>query len=428
MAPLIALGVSFLPQLAGLLFGERAGRVTESVAAVVTEVTGTSDPAAAKAKLDADPALASQLRIRLAEIATEGERLRLEFEEKRRQAELEVLKEQLRNTQGARTTMADLSKGGSALAWAPAVVSIVVTAGFFFLVWRFIDEPVTLDQNAVAILNIAIGAMVAAFTAVVNFWLGSSQGSRDKDATVRQLQESARQQNTEAVRDLTAQTQSAIQGLTQVATTASAAPPPAPLAATPVGLRVGAAAAPVKRRAFDQAIELVLDKEGGFSDHPRDKGGPTNFGITFRTYAAFHDIDPATVTPQMMRDLKREEAVEIYRTNYWTAARCDALPPGVDLCVFDFGVNAGVRTAIRLLQEVAGVTKDGSIGPITLAAVAACEPATVIRQFAEKRLAYYRSLDDFDVFGKGWTARTVAIREAALRIAEEAGRPVAVMA
>ena len=48
--------------------------------------------------------------------------------------------------------------------------------------------------------------------------------------------------------------------------------------------------------------------------------------------------------------------------------QCDDLPNGIDLEVFDFGVKAGVRTSIKTLQAVVGVTTDGSIGPITLSA------------------------------------------------------------
>lgn len=415
MAPLIALGVSFLPDLARLLFGDHAGRITESVGQVVKAVTGTDQPAEAKAKLDADPALVSQLRIELAKIAAEAEKARLEAKRQQRQVELDSFRAQLQDTQGARRMTADLAKSGSFLANGPAIVSSIVTLGFFgliaFLAVRLLEgKPISLDQNAAAILNIAIGAMVAGFTAVINFWLGSSSGSRGKDAVVERL---AGNQV-----DIVANAVDRAERTREIA----AARDVARFSAAPVAARAAAPPLHVKRQAFQTAVQLVLEKEGGFANHPRDKGGMTNMGITFRTYARFHDMNPDQVTERMMRDLQREEAIEIYRMEYWAKAGCDKLPPGVDLGVFDFGVTAGPRTAARKLQEVVGVKQDGSIGEITVAAVEACGNIFTINRFADRRIEFYRSLPDFDVFGRGWTSRTNEIRAAALAIAEAAAR------
>lgn len=432
--PLIALAATLLPEIVRLVAGDGAGKVTQAVGDAVRSATGTDDPVQAQKVIAQDPQAAADLRARLAEIAVAQERSRLDAEatkraadlDKRRQADLAELDKRLADVQGARGTMLRLSASKDPMRWGAPVVSVVVTLMFALSLLVFtLPSLFTIQSGTEQMVNIVLGALVAAFTAVINFWIGSSQGSRDKDATVRALQQTqAEQANTalssqaqQASAALTSQTQStqaAIDGLKHARQTAGSASAPAGAVTAP---RRSTAA---KRSAFETAVDLVLDKEGGFSDDPHDKGGMTNFGIAFRTYAAFHDIDPASVTEAMMRALTREEAIEIYRTNYWNAARCDALPAGIDLCVFDFGVNAGVRTAVRLLQAAVGVTKDGSIGPITLAAVAACAPETVIRQFAEKRLAYYRSLADYDAFGRGWTMRTAAVRDASIRLAADA--------
>ena len=188
MAPLIALGISLIPSLARLLVGERAGQIAATVTQAVQEITGTDDPEAARGRLEADPAAATQLRLRLAEIALEGERLRAEAEEHERQVALDTLRAGLADLQNARGAMTSLAGIGSMLAWGPAMVSAIVTTGFFgmlglFLVWT----PSAEDQQAYALLNIAVGALVAGFTAVINFRMGSSQSSREKDETVRRL-------------------------------------------------------------------------------------------------------------------------------------------------------------------------------------------------------------------------------------------------
>lgn len=59
----------------------------------------------------------------------------------------------------------------------PAVLSYLVTVGFFGILIAMIYFP---DQKASEPLLILLGALGAAFGAVVNFWLGSSHGSEVK--------------------------------------------------------------------------------------------------------------------------------------------------------------------------------------------------------------------------------------------------------
>ena len=91
--------------------------------------------------------------------------------------------------------------------------------------------------------------------------------------------------------------------------------------------------------------------------------------------------------------------------------QCGELPAGLDLEVFDFGVNAGPGEAVKALQKVVGVTADGSIGPITLAA---CQfkPRDLISQYSAARLAFYKGLNNPE-FERGWTTRVAQIQTAA---------------
>ena len=110
-----------------------------------------------------------------------------------------------------------------------------------------------------------------------------------------------------------------------------------------------------------------------------------------------------------MKALGEDEAREIYFASYWNALNCDALPGGVDLVVFDFGVNAGPGRAARLLQRVVATHGDGVVGPATIAAASALDPADAIRRLSSLRLDYYRSLKTWKTFGAGWAARTGAV-------------------
>ena len=405
IAPLIPLATTLLPELVRLVVGDRAGNLAGSVATAVREATGTDEPEAARAAIERDPALAARLRLKLAEIALEQERIQRGAEEQARRAEIETLQTRLADVAAARGAMVEMARAHNPLAWGPALVSSLVVVAFFAVLVLLMALDRSFQAETAALVNITVGTLGAAFAAVVNFWIGSSQSSRDKDRMVQTLQASH-----------SAQVQTAFGALRGLAL----AGPAVEDEARPAGLRRRAEAAPSAEERFDRCLETVLRQEGGFVDHPRDPGGATNMGITLATLRAFRD---AEVTADDVRDLTRAEAREIYRARYWTPMRCADLPAGLDLMVFDFGVNAGPSRAVRLLQRVAGVSADGSIGPITLAAARAVPAGGLVEAMAEGRLDYYRGLDGFATFGRGWTARVEEVRRAALAMTRQGEAP-----
>lgn len=164
-------------------------------------------------------------------------------------------------------------------------------------------------------------------------------------------------------------------------------------------------------RNFEASLVKVLRHEGGFFDHPKDPGGATNMGITHRVLSAWRR---KPVTKQDVKNLTKEEATKIYRSQYWMPIRGDELPDGVDYVVFDYAVNAGVAQAAKTLQRIVGVKADGVIGAITLAAVERYNPSELIRAFSAKRIGFYQSLVTFKWFGRGWTRRVREAEQAAL--------------
>jgi hypothetical protein len=200
MLPLIPLAVSLVPELIRLISGDKAGSVATSVANVVTEVTGTSDPQAAQAKLAQDPAIAANLRIRLAEIALQAQTASDEADEKRRQADLEGSRVANQNTSNARDLLSGLAEKGSWIAAAPLILSAIVTIGFFaFLIILMFRGLGDVSDVSAQIINIAVGSLTAGFATVISFWLGSSQGSRDKDVIARAIQFEQGSQNRETL-------------------------------------------------------------------------------------------------------------------------------------------------------------------------------------------------------------------------------------
>ena len=159
---------------------------------------------------------------------------------------------------------------------------------------------------------------------------------------------------------------------------------------------------------FEACMPFIFKAEGGYSDNPADPGGPINFGITLANLKAYEG-NP-NLTAEDVKKLTPATAREIYRSNYWNRMQCGALPAGLDLEVFDFGVNAGPGEAVKTLQKIVGVTADGSIGPITLAALGQLKPRDLISQYSQARLAFYQGLNQPE-FEQGWATRVAQISD-----------------
>ena len=159
---------------------------------------------------------------------------------------------------------------------------------------------------------------------------------------------------------------------------------------------------------FDAALKALLKHEGGYVNHPADPGGMTNLGVTKRVWEEWvgHAVDEQT-----MRNLTPDLVAPLYKKRYWDAVRADDLPSGVDFVVFDCAVNSGVGRASKFLQQAAGVTDDGKIGPGTLQAVMAKDPKELVDAFCDQRQAFLEALPTFATFGKGWSRRVAEVRE-----------------
>ena len=155
---------------------------------------------------------------------------------------------------------------------------------------------------------------------------------------------------------------------------------------------------------YNKCLETILHHEGGYVNHPKDPGGETNLGVTKRVYEEWGG-------DKAMKDLFVEDVAPIYKKNYWDKLKGDNLPDGLDLCVFDFGVNAGPGRSAKYLQKMIGTVADGGIGPNTLKKVDEYVDkhglANTIENFQEARQGYYERLKTFETFGRGWTRRVV---------------------
>lgn len=94
---------------------------------------------------------------------------------------------------------------------------------------------------------------------------------------------------------------------------------------------------------FNQAVEHVLTSEGGLANNPVDRGGMTKFGISARAYPTL-DI----------KNLSKDQAVNLYKKDYWDQIHADLLPEDVRLVAFDTAVNFGVEAAKNMVVQANG--------------------------------------------------------------------------
>ena len=151
---------------------------------------------------------------------------------------------------------------------------------------------------------------------------------------------------------------------------------------------------------FERAVQIVLEKEGVFSDDARDPGGLTKYGISQKAYP---DLDIANLTV--------DQAKAIYQSDYWAKVRGPDLAWAFALPLFDCAVNQGPGVAVRFFQLALGVKPDGAFGPATLAAAQSqqAKPDDVLVKFMAQRIVHYASLGTWPAFGTGWARRAFAI-------------------
>ena len=166
-------------------------------------------------------------------------------------------------------------------------------------------------------------------------------------------------------------------------------------------------------RNWNKSFDLVIVNEGGYVDNKLDPGGATNWGCT---QASWEGYIGHKVSVDDMKALTKEDVKPLYKKRYWDAIHGDAIPSGLDYCLFDCAINSGVNRSAKIIQEIVGVFADGAIGNNTVSAITQLNPVTAINEFCDKRQAFLESLKTFPVFGKGWSKRVSEVRTRALEM------------
>lgn len=158
---------------------------------------------------------------------------------------------------------------------------------------------------------------------------------------------------------------------------------------------------------FRKALDKVLAWEGGLSNHPNDKGGLTNRGITLATFQSFY----REAIRQDLINITDEQVETIYRKLFWDYIKGDSIKnQSLAELIFDFVVNSGV-SKVRSIQLELNLKADGIVGNITLAKLNNY-PKDCFEKVWALRERFYNTIGvgKNAVFLKGWKNRLKSYR------------------
>lgn len=158
-------------------------------------------------------------------------------------------------------------------------------------------------------------------------------------------------------------------------------------------------------------IPFILKWEGGFANHPKDKGRATNKGITIATFRSFMGQHS---TVEQLKNMTDEQWETIFEKGFWHPFGGDNIENQsiANICV-DWAWCSGTRASIKQVQRLLGIADDGIVGNVTLSAMNNANSKKLFEKIKSTRLSFVEAIVRRDptqkVFLKGWRNRINSI-------------------
>ena len=158
---------------------------------------------------------------------------------------------------------------------------------------------------------------------------------------------------------------------------------------------------------FDVFFDMLVKNEGWYSNDKNDSGKETILGVSsksfptqFKTIKGFYDLGDMVNA--------KDAAKKFYYDEFYNPLYDNILDERVAFRLFDFGVNAGVHTAVKYLQQTLGIVADGIFGLETLKQTNSAGDA-LYENYNNNLKRFYQSLAENNPKDKkfltGWLAR-----------------------
>lgn len=167
----------------------------------------------------------------------------------------------------------------------------------------------------------------------------------------------------------------------------------------------------------DILAPFILSFEGGFVNHPNDKGGATNKGVTISTWRSVgYDKDgDGDIDVDDLKLLTDKDVVDrVLKPHYWNRWKADKIKSqSIANTLVDWCWGSGAK-AITITQQLLGVKADGIVGNVTLNAINSADAKTLFNRILYRRLVFVQNIVKNNasqaVFLKGWQRRINAIK------------------
>lgn len=172
---------------------------------------------------------------------------------------------------------------------------------------------------------------------------------------------------------------------------------------------------------FNKFLPILLKQEGYYSNAAGDTGGETWEGISRNNCPAWSGwliVDSYRHLPDFPRNLRADTDLQakvnaFYKTSQWDAIQGDLiLNQSLANFIADWGINAGMSTPVKHLQEILSIAVDGKVGPHTLAAINGADWPDLFAKLQGARKQFYldvvRAHPGNKQFLSNWLERTAS--------------------
>lgn len=161
--------------------------------------------------------------------------------------------------------------------------------------------------------------------------------------------------------------------------------------------------------------DFILSFEGGYVNHPNDKGGPTNMGVTLKTWQTqgYDKNNDGRIDAKDVKLITKADAISILLRCYWNRWKADGIKDQSIANILVDWVWISGTPGITIVQAMLGIRADGIVGSRTLKALNAQTPQQFFARIKARRKQYIAGIiarnPSQRVFEKGWLRRLEAI-------------------
>lgn len=157
----------------------------------------------------------------------------------------------------------------------------------------------------------------------------------------------------------------------------------------------------------EKLMPIIHKWEGGYSNHPNDKGGCTMKGITLSTFKQYYGKNKTCAD---LKNIQDGEWLYIFEDGFWNPCKADEIKnQSIANIIVDWAWHSGTKTVIKKIQKILDVEIDGIVGKQTINAINSSDQESLFNSIYNERKTYYHNICSKNpsqkVFLKGWLNR-----------------------